>query len=203
MLETYIPARESKELCAKTWTLVNRPILPGYVIISSSEMLWEIQKDIFLMSETCYGLLRNVDRTFELKGSDRQFAIWIEDNKGLIKASQVILDYRGLTPDDRITVVSGPMREMRGRIVSIYKGTRVTVEMEFLGEVRRVTLPIEVVKKIDAIVAKLKLSPVKKTKVLRKPPTPDHSIPRSSSLVRMTAEGADKFVHDVVNVDHA
>ena len=150
ILETYIPARESKELCAKTWTLVNRPILPGYVIISSSEMLWEIQKEIFLMSETCYGLLRNVDRTFELKGSDRQFAIWIEDNKGLIKASQVILDYRGLTPDDRITVVSGPMREMRGRIVSIYKGTRVTVEMEFLGEVRRVTLPIEVVKKIDA-----------------------------------------------------
>ena len=147
-LEAWHAQRESKEFSAKKWTMMTRPIIPGYVVIASDEKLWSIQKEIFMMSDTCYGLLRNLDKTYELRGADERFAMWIERNDGLIRPSQVLVDDHGLTPNERVTVISGPMRELEGKILSIYKGVRVTVEIVFLGEPRKVVLPIEIVKRI-------------------------------------------------------
>ena len=159
-IEAYSPVRESREFCAKTWSMKVRPILPGYIIVISDSELWRIQKDIFMMSETCYGFLRNLDKSYELRGSDRDFAQWIEDNQGFIRTSSVRYYNRGgLCPDQRITVLSGPLKDLKGRILSVYKGVRVTVEINFLNEVKRISLPIEIVERVgDDVTAGEKLS---------------------------------------------
>ncbi len=143
--DAWSPVRESKEFCAKTWTMQVRPMLPGYIIAVSDTELWRIKKEILSMSSSSHGFLRNPDGSYELKGSDRQFAAWIEENKGYFRPSKVIIDKKELNPNDRIRVLSGPMKELEGRVTSIYKNTRVSVEVVFLGEVRKLTLPIEVV----------------------------------------------------------
>ena len=107
-----------------------------------------------MMSETCYGFLRNLDKSYELRGSDRDFAQWIEDNQGFIRTSRVRYYNRGgLCPDQRITVLSGPLKDLKGRILSVYKGVRVTVEINFLNEVKRISLPIEIVERVGDDVA--------------------------------------------------
>ena len=144
-IAAYSPVRESREFCARKWSMRIRPLLPGYIIAVCEEELWRIQKDIFLMSDTNYGFLRNADGSYELKGSDEKFAMWVESNLGYIKSSKVILDKKKLSPDERIKIISGPLKNLNGRIVSIYKGVRVNVEVSFMGEARRLTLPIDIV----------------------------------------------------------
>ena len=148
-IEAYSPVRESREFCARKWAMKLRPMLPGYIIVISDSELWRIQKDIFLMSETCYGFLRNLDRSYELKGSDERFASWIEENKGYFRPSKIILDENKLTPDEKITIISGPLKDFEGRILSVYKGVRVTVEVRFLNEMRKISLPVEIVRRIE------------------------------------------------------
>ena len=101
------------------------------------------------MSDTNYGFLRNADGSYELKGSDERFAMWVESNHGYIKPSKVVLDKRKLSPDEKIRVISGPMKDLSGKIISVYKGVRVNVEVSFLGEVKRLTLPIDIVDTIE------------------------------------------------------
>ena len=148
-IAAYSPVRESREFCAKKWSVKIRPLLPGYIIAVCERELWRIQKDIFLMSDTNYGFLRNADGSYELKGSDERFAMWVESNHGYIKPSKVVLDKRKLSPDEKIRVISGPMKDLSGKIISVYKGVRVNVEVSFLGEVKRLTLPIDIVDTIE------------------------------------------------------
>ena len=46
----------------------------------------------------------------------------------------------------QITVLSGPLRDLKGKIIRIYKDTKVVVEIPFLDQVKRVNLPVEIVK---------------------------------------------------------
>ena len=149
-IQAYSPVRESREFCARKWSMKLRVMLPGYIIVVCDQNLWRIQKDIFLMSETCYGFLKNADGSYELTGTDKAFACWVEENKGYFKPSKIIVDETRLTPDEKITIISGPLKDFEGKILSIYKGVRVTVEVKFLNQVRKITLPVEIVQKISS-----------------------------------------------------
>ena len=128
-----------------------RPLIPGYVIVVSDSELWRIRKEIFMISDTCYGFLKNIDGTCELRGGDLAFAMWVEENGGHIRPSKIIIDENRFSPQDKVMIVSGPLKDLEGTITSIYKGVRVTVEVKVMNEVRRLTLPVEVVDRIPAV----------------------------------------------------
>ena len=147
----YSPVRESREFCARSWSMKLRPLIPGYVIVVSDGELWRIRKEIFMISDTCYGFLKNIDGTCELRGGDLAFAMWVEENGGHIRPSKIIIDENRFSPQDKVMIVSGPLKDLEGTITSIYKGVRVTVEVKVMNEVRRLTLPVEVVDRIPAV----------------------------------------------------
>ena len=147
----YSPVRESREFCARSWSMKLRPLIPGYVIVVSDSELWRIRKEIFMISDTCYGFLKNIDGTCELRGGDLAFAMWVEENGGHIRPSKIIIDENRFSPQDKVMIVSGPLKDLEGTITSIYKGVRVTVEVKVMNEVRRLTLPVEVVDRIPAV----------------------------------------------------
>ena len=147
----YSPVRESREFCARSWSMKLRPLIPGYVIVVSDSELWRIRKEIFMISDTCYGFLKNIDGSCELRGGDLAFAMWVEANGGHIRPSKIIIDENRFSPQDKVMIVSGPLKDLEGTITSIYKGVRVTVEVKVMNEVRRLTLPVEVVDRIPAV----------------------------------------------------
>lgn len=147
----YNPVRESREFSAKSWSMHLRPLIPGYVIVVSDQELWRFAKEIQFMSDTCYGFLKNMDGSLELQGADLAFARWVEENDGYFTPSRVRIDENALLPQDKVIIVSGPLRNLEGTITSVYKGVRVSVEVRFMNELRRLTLPIEVVERIPAV----------------------------------------------------
>lgn len=146
-LQVYSPMREVKEFKLKNFRVVNQPILPGYVIVVTDYDLPSIDFLIRRMSNSSYGLVRNIDHTYPLRGSDRAYAAWIASFDGIIKESRVIVS-KNMQEGTKVIVLSGPMKDLKGKIVRIYKKTRCLVEIPFLGETRRINLPINIVKEI-------------------------------------------------------
>ena len=142
--EAYSPVRTVKEFCKKKFKIVNQPILPGYIIISTDYNIPLIKYEIHTMSASSNGLIANTDKSYDLRGSDRAYAEWITTFNGVITNSKVKVE-KNLTEGTKITVLSGPMKELHGKIIRLYKNTRVLVEIPFLNEVRRINLPVEVV----------------------------------------------------------
>jgi len=143
-LEAYSPRKDVKEFKAKSWHMVNQPMLPGYIIIETDEDLLKIKPELRRLTDTCYGLVRTVEKDYRLRYKDREYAVWICSLGGLVTASKV-MKVINVEEGDKIVVLSGPMKDFKGKIVSIYKGTRATCEFEFLGETKRVNLLIELV----------------------------------------------------------
>lgn len=143
----YSPVREVKEFSLKKFKIVYQPILKGYVIIATDYKLTEIAGFIRNMSSSSYGLVRNADRTYILRGSDMTYAAWIASFDGVITESKVRIS-KNIKEGTKITVIDGPMKDLQGRIVRINKRTRCLVEIPFLGELKKINLPINIVEEV-------------------------------------------------------
>lgn len=148
VLDAYSPVRIVRELKEKKFRTVRQPMLPGYIIIATDYDLPSISSFIAGMSASSYGLIRNLDKSYELKGDDRVYAEWISRFEGVITESKVKVE-KNLEEGTQIVVLSGPMKELKGRIIRLYKKTRVLVEIPFLNEIRRINLPVEVVEETE------------------------------------------------------
>ena len=144
-VNVYSPDRAVMEYKKKVQRLVNQPLLPGYLLIETECDLLPIAVFFHKESRSSYGLVRYGDRSFYLKGSDKAFAEWIASQKGHITSSKIKVE-RNLETGRKITVISGPLKDLKGKIINIYKDTKVTVEIPFLDDVKRVNLPIEIIK---------------------------------------------------------
>ncbi len=143
-LNAFSPRKSVKEFKAKQWKMVNQPMLPGYIIIETDEDITELKPELRRLTDSSYGLVRGSEKNYALKFKDRDYARWICSLGGLVSASRV-MKVKNIQEGDKIVVLSGPMKDFKGRIVSIYKNTRATCEFEFLGATKRVNLPIEIV----------------------------------------------------------
>ncbi len=144
----YFPVREQVIKRNKQLIQEKSPVLPGYIIIKTEYNLGEIHNKIRTMTSSSYGLLRNSDKSFELRDKDKSFAIWIEQLGGLISPSKVKI-LNNIKKGSNVVVLSGPLKSLKGEIIRLYKDTRALVEIEFLGEVRRINLPIEIINNLD------------------------------------------------------
>lgn len=144
-VRVFSPDRAVIEYCKKQRRLVNQPLIPGYLLIETEADLLPIKHLFAGMTPSSYGLVHYADRSIYLRGSDRAFAEWIAENNGHITSSKIKVK-KTLNEGMQITVLSGPLRDLKGKIIRIYKDTKVVVEIPFLDQVKRVNLPVEIVK---------------------------------------------------------
>lgn len=136
------PVRLLTERRQGVWKSKEQPLLPGYVFLYLND------DDPFpsLQVRQCdgyYRVLKYTDGSSDLRGPDLEYAQWIRSHGGVLKPSQVSLD-----AGNAITVISGPLKDMRGRVVKLDKHKkRVVVAFEFAGELREVNLSVEFVSK--------------------------------------------------------
>ncbi len=143
-LEAVFPIREMQDKKGGLFVMTEQPLIPGYIMIHSDSDLGYINRKIKGMSPTAYGLLRNADGTFELKNKDLEYAAWVFSFGGRISASKVKV-IKNLKEGDKIIVLSGPLKDFKGKIVKMNKNSRVVVEVEFLDDIKTINLPVEIV----------------------------------------------------------
>ncbi len=147
-VKVYSPQRAVIEYNKKVKRLVNQPLLPGYLLIETECDLLPVYDFLYKESNSSFGLVHYGDKSIYLRGSDEAFAKWIAEQKGRITKSKIKVE-TSLKEGRKITVLSGPLKGLNGKIINIYKGVKVTVEIPFLDEVKRVNLPVEIVKETE------------------------------------------------------
>ncbi|AEV29472.1 transcription antiterminator [Sphaerochaeta pleomorpha str. Grapes] len=137
-VRVFFPMRKMFERRKGKQMVTDQPILPGYLMLSSAQSLDLMMIDVERIPGS-YGFLRNIDKSICLKASDMEYAAWIMGNNGVIKPSKVIFN-----EGEPIKVTEGPLMNLHGNIVRIdHRGSRVLVEFDFAGVVRRVSMPVE------------------------------------------------------------
>ncbi len=139
-VQIFIPMRRMIDRRKGKQLMTDHPILPGYLLVSCEESLADFTLDVHRLPG-CYGFLKNLDRTIELRGADYAYAAWIMHNKGTIKPTKVVFK-----PGEPIKIIEGPLKDFLGTIVRVdYRHSRVLVEFEFAQVIRRVSMPVEFV----------------------------------------------------------
>ncbi len=136
------PVRLLTERKKGVWKSKEQPLLPGYVFLylDDGEPFPSLQ---VRQCDGYYRVLKYPDGSSDLRGADREYAQWIRSHEGVLKPSQVSLDAGNM-----ITVISGPLKDMKGKVVKLDKHKkRVVVAFEFVGELREVNLSVEFVSK--------------------------------------------------------
>lgn len=137
-VKVFFPVRKMFERKRGSQLVTDQPILPGYLMLASEELLDETTQDIHKIPGS-YGYLRNLDHSITLKGADSEYAAWIMGNKGIIKPSKAFY-----TPGEPIKVIEGPLLDLKGTIIRVdHRGSRVLVEFTFAEQIRRVSMPVE------------------------------------------------------------
>ena len=113
--------------------------MPGYVFFRCRE-------DIFLPyafpRDRGYRLLKNEEGDWRLQDQDREYARWLLSYDGLLPFSTACEE------QDRIRILSGPMKDREGYVEKIdRRGRSALVRLEFQGRVFRVWLGFELIVK--------------------------------------------------------
>ena len=137
------PQRDKRFLVGRAW--VERPValLPGYVFVYSDE-----ERAVY----RSFGAAQHIIRVLaygggddRLTGRDREFADWLwrlQGRVGVLKALEV---------GDRIEIVDGAFKQLRGRITKMDRRRRtVRVELDTSGAIRQLWLAYEIVDRVDA-----------------------------------------------------
>jgi len=134
------PTRVMNQKKRGQWKRVEQPLLPGYVFIYLDE---EIPFPVFIIHQErdAYKILRNLDGTLELKGSDAQYASWVFNHGGKFEPSTVVLKENQI-----VKVLDGPLQDMQGRVAKLDRHhKRVIVAFMFAGVERRVNLSVNII----------------------------------------------------------
>ncbi len=157
------PKRSMQEKRSGKWIQRNLPLLPGYVFVYELNERKEFDKKYISgknkisnakirKNENIYKLLNYEDGGFELQGGDRDYALWLYRNHGLISSSMILED------GDGIRVLEGPLKDCKGRIVRLDRHKRrAVVEFDFDGSCRRVNLAADIISMYEELAQDLRL----------------------------------------------
>jgi len=136
--EILFPSRIMNQRKRGTWSRVKQPLLPGYVFIYLSE---EIPFPTYLLREAgdAYKILKNLDNSLPLKGSDEEYAMWVYRHHGLIRPSRVKFEQGRL-----VKVIDGPLLDLSGKITKVDRHhKRVYVSFMFGGKKQIINMSID------------------------------------------------------------
>lgn len=134
-LTALAPVRLIPEKRQGIWQDREHVILPGYVFVYVQGTLPFSLKH---KEQHIYKLLNYDDDLRELVGDDRDYALWIYRYSGRITPSRV------LCQGDAITILSGPLKDCKGRIRRLDRHKRKAwIDLTFDGQIRTVCLGAE------------------------------------------------------------
>ena len=126
--------------CKKIKRTEETIVLPGYVFFRVPS---DIEPPAVFPMENVIRLL-SMDGDWQLHGADKQFACWLFQYDGLLGLSKA---YR---VDDRVRIVSGPLKDMEGKIKRVDKrGMSGQVTLSFNGKDISVWFGFELIKTIQ------------------------------------------------------
>jgi len=135
-IETVAPVKLKREWRGNRWEQKTRILLPGYIFAYSNSPL-----DIRLVNGLPYILkvLHYDDGDAVLRGRDREFAFWLVQHGGIVGISSAVIE------GSRVKVVSGPLKELEGRIVKVDKRKQIAkVAFASYGTIKHFWLSFEV-----------------------------------------------------------
>lgn len=123
----------------RTTLRVRKPLIPGYLVLESKATVIGVLESARATKGAAYLLRYGDTREYKLHGSDREYALWVFKNNGLIEPTKAIMK-----PGQPIRIIEGPMKDMVGSIYRISRrGRRATVIIPFRDTEIKVTLAIE------------------------------------------------------------
>jgi transcriptional antiterminator NusG len=137
-IETIAPVKVKREWRGKRWEQLNLALLPGYIFAFAKPDydIGKVQRFPYIQS-----VLRYSDGTAPLLGMDRAFAMWLSLNNGVIGLSTAIKE------GDRVKVVSGPLKELAGKISTVDKRKQIAkVAFTFCGSTKHFWLSFDYLK---------------------------------------------------------
>jgi transcriptional antiterminator NusG len=141
------PVRIMHQKRRGVWAKVEQPLLPGYVFMYVEDAD-PFPAYVVRLERDAFRILRNPDMSMELQGSDEDYARWVFNHQGRFEPSKVVFKEGQL-----VKVLSGPLLDMKGRLVKIDRHhKRVVVAFQFAGQERRINLGIDVIEQ-DAAAA--------------------------------------------------
>lgn len=144
--EIFLPVTERIRKVEGQWGRVLIPMFPGYLFINTQDVAGFFERLRASFGKTIFQyvkLIRHNEYIIPLSKSDEKTVTELSDKDHVIKASL------GYIKGDTLIVTDGPLKGHEGEVVFINRHKRIAVLLlEFLGEKRKVTVGLEVVKKI-------------------------------------------------------
>ena len=138
--KSFIPRYERKRRYRGVWHTAKDILFPGYVFLSTEQpeaLFLELKKVVGLTK-----LLRSQEYILPLKKEEEKFLRQVSDEEQVVELST------GLIEGSQVVIVDGPLKGLESRIKRIDRHKRLAwIEMEMLGEVRLVTVGLEIVEK--------------------------------------------------------
>lgn len=142
----FIPLHEKIFKTAGTVKKELKPLFPSYVFIESEipgQEFIKMTRRIFYSSRDIVSLLRYSDTEVEMKESERQILLNLSNKDYCIESSI------GIIEGDRIYIIDGPLKGKESIVKKINRHKRqALVEIEFMNELRLLSLSLEIMKKI-------------------------------------------------------
>lgn len=121
-------------------------LFPGYVFIESMLPSQDFMKEINIAINRCsdiIGLLKYSDTEISMKESEKNMMISLCNNEHCIEASY------GVIEGDKIRIFEGPLKGLESVVRKVNRHKReALIELEIMGDVRLVTVALEVVEKV-------------------------------------------------------
>jgi transcriptional antiterminator NusG len=124
-----------------------RLLFPGYVFIDSSLPNQEFMKEINYLINKCsdiISLLKYSDTVIAMKECEKNMLLCLCNNDHCIGASY------GIIEGDKIHIFDGPLKGLESVVRKVNRHKReALIEIEIMGDVRLVTVALEVVEKVS------------------------------------------------------
>ena len=125
------------------WALLRKVMFPGYIFLVTEQV------------DILFAKLKQIPNLTKILGDGTEFIPLTQEEVGFLKnmvnEAYIAEMSKGYIIGDVVTVISGPMKEMKGKIKFIDRHKRLAViEIEMFGRKTEVRLGLEIVKKFSA-----------------------------------------------------
>ena len=127
--------------CKKVKTQEEAILLPSYVFFEAPSTM---EPSVEFPRQNIIRILSTDDGMWQLQGEDERFVKWLFQYDGLLSFSQAYKE------NDRIRIISGPLKDMEGKIKQVDKrGKSGQVVLSFYGKEISVWLGFELIESIQ------------------------------------------------------
>lgn len=146
---TFVPFIPFHERIFKNSGILKRelkPLFPGYVFVQSEvsgQRFIKDTKSLIHESRDIISILKYSDMEIEMRENERQNMLSLCNDDHCVESS------RGIIEGDKIHIKSGPLKGRESIIKKVDRHKRQAwIQMEFMGDIRLVSVALEIVNKI-------------------------------------------------------